>query len=470
MTGRTAYVRDQSGSALVAVLIISVVMLVLVLSVFKLASLEASLASADVERSRAFYAAEAGLERGRTWLEAQAWPPYDLEPFRPFGDGPDALGEAPYVVSIVPDPANAYDYPLIYTVSAIATVGDETRHLELDLTPQSFADFLYFTSEERLHPGGQPVWFVTPDRIDGVVHTNDQINIFGDPTFVGHVRSAYGGPDDRHPHHTPSFQYYNGHAHNHLESAEPSNPPYDEPTFEDGYELGTPEVELPRDAINDFRDAAREGGIYARGAQQVILGRLDRRGRPMHGYVSYRKNSRKPWTDVQISTTNGIMFVNGHVELLGGKLDGRLTIVTNASMTIQNDVRYRDSDANGPKPYCDDMLGLVCSSHIRVANNPANRHDCVIHAHMISINNSFEAAQYSWGRPRGTLTVYGGICQKSRGAVGTGYLWGDRLVVRSGYTKDYHYDRRLAFGAPPGYELFLLTGRYRRLAWREVSD
>jgi hypothetical protein len=469
MSGRAIHIGGQSGSTLVAVLILSVVMLVLVLSVFKLASLDAALTTVDVERSRAFYTAEAGLERGRTWLEAQTWPPYETEPFFPFGEEPDTLGEGAYVVSIVPDPANAYDYPLIYTVSAVATVGRKARHLELDLTPQSFADFLYFTHEERLQPGGQPVWFVSPDRIDGVVHTNDQINIFGDPTFAGHVRSAYGGPDDASPHHSPSFQYYNGHAHNHIESAQPSNAPYDEPTFEDGYELGALEVALPRDAIDDFKTEAQAGGIYARGAQQVILARLDARGRPMHGYVSYRKNSRKPWTDVQISATNGIMFVNGHVELLGGKLDGQLTIASNASMTIQNDVTYRDSNADGPRQYCDDMLGLVCSSHIRVAYNAANRHDCVIHAHMISINNSFEAEQWSSGRPRGTLTVHGGICQKSRGAVGTGYLWGDRLVVQSGYTKDYHYDRRLAFGAPPGYELFLLTGRYRRLAWRDVS-
>ncbi len=469
MGSRTLYCKNQSGSTLAAVLILSIVMLVLVLSVFKLASLEAALAAGDVERSRAFYAAEAGLERGRTWLEAQTWPPYGTDPFFPFGEEPDTLGEGTYLVSIVPDPANAYDYPLIYTVSSVATVGRKTRHLELDLTPQSFADFLYFTDRERLHPGGHRVWFVSPDRIDGALHTNDQINIFGDPTFAGHVRSAYGGPDDNNPHHNPSFQYYNGNSHNHRESADPSNAPYDEPTFEDGYELGALEVALPRDAIGDFKDAARDGGVYARGAQQVILARLDRRGRPMHGYVSYRKNSRRPWTDVQISTTNGIMFVNGHVELLGGKLDGQLTIVSNATMNIQNDVRYRDSDANGPKPYCDDMLGLVCSSHIRVAYNAANRRDCVIHAHMVSINNSFEAARWSSGRPRGTLTVHGGICQKSRGAVGTGYLWGDRLVIRSGYTKDYHYDRRLTFGAPPGYELFLLTGRYRRLAWRDVS-
>ena len=469
MDRRSPCAGNQSGSTLVAVLILSLVMMVLVLSVFKLASLDAALATVDVERSRAFYAAEAGLERGRTWLEAQAWPPYETEPFHPFGEEPDTLGAASYTVKIVPDPANEYDYPLLYTVVAVATVGGETRHLELDLTPQSFADFLYFTDSERLHPGRQPVWFVTPDRLDGPLHTNDQINIFGDPTFAGHVGSAYGGPDDTNHNHTPSFQYYNGHSHNHLESADPSNPPYDEPTFENGYELGTPEIELPRDAINDFRDAARDGGIYVRGAQQVILGRLDHRGRPMHGYVSYRRNGRRPWTDVQISATNGIMFVNGHVELLGGKLDGQLTIATNATMDIENDVIYRDSDANGPKPYCDDMLGLVSSSQIRVAYNAANRRDCVIHAHMVSVNNSFSAQNHSSGRPRGTLTVHGGICQRSRGAVGTGYLWGDRLVIRSGYAKDYHYDRRLAFGAPPGYELFLLTGRYRRLAWREVS-
>ena len=104
-----------------------------------------------------------------------------------------------------------------------------------------------------------------------------------------------------------------------------------------------------------------------------------------------------------------------------------------------------------------------------MANNRANRDDCVIHAHMIATSTSFKVAQWANGRPRGVLSVYGGICQKFRGPVGTGYLRGDTVVVNTGYSKDYHYDDRLAFMPPPGYELYLQIGRYKILTWREVD-
>jgi hypothetical protein len=316
---------------------------------------------------------------------------------------------------------------------------------------------------------GNPVWFVTPDLLDGPLHSNDQIHILGDPTFLGCVRSAYGGPDD-HPNHVPSFEYYNGDYHNHIESDAPSNPPHDVPTFGSGYELGTSAIALPTSSMADFAAAAKDGGIFVKSSREVAFGREDAHGNSMHGYVSYRKNPRKPWTDVEISGTNGIMYVKGQVKLLGGTLDGRLTVASNSLMKIEDDIVYRASDENGPLPGCDDMLGLVCKGDIVVSDNAANQDGCVIHAHVVATHTSFKAEHWARRRPSGILTLYGGICQRFRGPVGTAYLDGDDLVILTGFRKDYHYDRRLLGISPPGYSHILNTGLYVSLGWREIDS
>lgn len=441
--------RDQTGSTLVGVVVLVVAMLVTLLAVVRLGALDARLVRRHVEHAQTLFLAEAGLERACAWFEAQRSPPEDTSPFHPFGDLPETLGDGSYAVSVEPDPLNPTLYPKYYTIASTGYVGRHTRSLELVVSPQSFADFLYFTDREHMQGGGNPVWFVSPDLIDGPLHTNDQVHIFGDPTFAGSVRSAYGGPDDNNQTHRPTFVYLNGNSCSHLESALPSNHPYDVPTFEDGYELGTAEIPLPRQAIRDFRDAAQDGGVYLTGSREVALARRGADGEPMYGYVSHRKNRRYRWTDVEIESTNGILYIAGQVTLLGGTLDGQLTIASNTAIDIEDDVVYRESDENGPTERCDDMLGLVTTGDITVSDNVTKRRDCVIHADMVATNASFKAEHWANGRPRGTLTLYGGIYQKFRGPVGTGYLRGDDLVILTGYTKDYHYDRRLAWMTPP---------------------
>lgn len=470
MRGSKAAVRDQRGSALVAVTIWSLVMLISALAVLEVWRTDTVLAVRDARASQAFFLAESGMERGRAWLRAQGSLGHETETIYPFGETPDTLAGGSYLVSIVADPLNPSAYPDIFTIACVATDGLRAQRLEADYAAECFADFLYFTDFEHTQGGGTPAWFITPDVIEGPLHTNDQIHIMGDPTFKGYVQSAWGGADDGNQTHNPMFEYYNGHWSNHIESAAPSNPPHDFPTFEQGYELGTLAIDLPQDAVPDFADLAQNGGIYLNGGYQVAIGREDVSGDPMFGYVSYRKNAGKPWTDVEIASTNGVMYVQGQVEILGGILDGRLTIASNVAMTIEDDIVYRESDENGPLPDCDDMLGLVCMGDISVADNEANGEDCVIHASIVATNTSFIVDHWANGAPRGTLTVHGGICQKFRGAVGTGMLVGDELIVLTGYAKDYHYDDRFVVFAPPGYELILRTGDYRRLAWRDAGS
>jgi PAB1-binding protein PBP1 len=102
-----------------------------------------------------------------------------------------------------------------------------------------------------------------------------------------------------------------------------------------------------------------------------------------------------------------------------------------------------------------------------ISDIAANRSNCTIHAHVMALETSFTAQNYRSGSPRGTLTVHGGIIQKFRGGVGTGTIRNGQVVISTGYAKNYHYDPRFDLVQPPGY---FLTGKYYKLAWREVTD
>jgi hypothetical protein len=455
--------KDQSGVAMAVVLFLGFLLFASIALVLQFGVREATFVSRHLDRSQALFLAEAGLQRAHTWLEAQIDPPSGITLIEPFGSSPDTLVNGVYYVSIVPDPSNAGMSRKYYTIRSSATVGTATRTLERDVMTQSFAQFIYFTEEEHLPGSMTPVWFCSADAIDGAIHTNGQVHIMGDPEFGGHLSSAYGGPDDPETNHTPSFMYYNGNYWNHLESSAPDNAPYDNPTFDDGYELGTTSIDLPG-YLDDIEAFAQNGGVYISGNAEVVLSRDGGEG-PAYGTLSYRADSGEEWTDVDISSFNGVMFIDGEASV-SGVLDGNLTLASSGDLHIVDDVTYYDSDPiEGPSEGCDDILGLVSQQNVIVDDNWANNSGCSIHAHIMALDTSFQVENYRYGSPRGTLTVHGGIIQRYRGAVGTGYIQGDSVVISTGFAKNYHYDARFDMIQPPGY---FLTGKYYELGWQEV--
>jgi hypothetical protein len=452
---------SQSGGILVGVTIFTIIMLLSALAILQVGSQDAALAVRDVRTSEAFYLAEAGIERGQSWLEAQdSYPEAGLHPF---GQEPEWLGDGEYLVEIVPDSTHSTPTRPAFTIRSTGDSRGKLRTVEVDVVPQTFGDFLYFTDDE-LSSSGATIWFVSPDYINGPMHTNGQMHIWGDPRFGGNVASAWGGPDDGDPTHNPTFEYFNGNYYNHIESSAPSNPPYDMPAFEDGYELGANEIPLPEN-LSGLADIAANGGITLSGTYEVIVGRDDPvTGEPMYGTMSYRQPGQR-WNDVDLGSFNGVFYVNGSVTLRG-VLDGRLTIAASDDIQISDDIVYRGSEVNELLPDCDDMLGMVAGDEIVVLNNAANSDNCVIHGHMMALDN-FSAQYYNSGSPRGDLVVRGGIVQRCRGPVGTGYISGNQVLIMTGYAKDYCYDWRLRESPPPGY---LLTGCYTRVAWRDGSS
>ncbi|WP_222706035.1 hypothetical protein [Homoserinibacter sp. GY 40078] len=130
---------------------------------------------------------------------------------------------------------------------------------------------------------------------------------------------------------------------------------------------------------------------------------------------------------------------------ISGTLHGRMTTAAENFVYLTGDLSYADTQ--------EDMLGVVGNNAIWVWN-PMNSSDNAllgtnrtIYASLLSVAHTIQVQNYRSGSPRGTLKIVGSMAQKFRGPVGTGSAYG----VATGYAKDYNYDERLTYSAPPKY-------------------
>jgi hypothetical protein len=124
-----------------------------------------------------------------------------------------------------------------------------------------------------------------------------------------------------------------------------------------------------------------------------------------------------------------------------GTLKGQTTLAAEKYIYVTDDVLYSDR--------LTDVLGLVGQESVLVYNPRNSSSDAVFPAEMnreidaaiLSVGHAFQAQNYDQF-DRGTLTVFGSIAQKYRGAVISG---------SNGYTKNYQYDTKYKTTAPPKF-------------------
>lgn len=141
--------------------------------------------------------------------------------------------------------------------------------------------------------------------------------------------------------------------------------------------------------------------------------------------------------DVNYPTSSGCG--NAYVR---GTYTERLTIAAENDVIVRDDVLASGSEG---------MLGLIANNFVRVYH-PCGSGDLGsvrIDAAILAIQHSFIVDEYDCGSPQGTLEVNGVIAQKFRGPVGT--FNSSTGTTVSGYTKDYNYDDRLRYIAPPHF-------------------
>jgi hypothetical protein len=178
-------------------------------------------------------------------------------------------------------------------------------------------------------------------------------------------------------------------------------------------------------------------------------------------------SSATSWPDGQSATTcasgNGIGYPvatesvasisssygcrNGDA-FIKGTLKGKMTVATDNFLYVTGDIIYSDSSS--------DVLGLVAQSALWVWNPvctgsgvtcvggsgsilPNNRR---IDAAMLSLDHTVQVQNYDRGGSQGMLSINGSLAQKYRGIVSNG---------SNGYVKNYTYDPRFRYIAPPKY-------------------
>jgi len=187
---------------------------------------------------------------------------------------------------------------------------------------------------------------------------------------------------------------------------------------------------------------------------------------PYTGAISCKSNGNSlgyPITNEDIPFTNAYGCRNGDL-FVKGTLVGKVTLAAENYIYVTGDVKYATGE---------DMLGLIGNNAVWVWNpmdsntpllTPKNRR---IDAAILSVAHTFIVQNYDKGtQNRGTLTVNGAIAQRFRGPVGTAPK--GATVMTTGYAKDYNYDERFRYTAPPKF-LSPVTTTYGVNIWIEIS-
>jgi len=299
------------------------------------------------------------------------------------------------------------------------------------LQPSSFSRFGYYSNIEG------DIWWITGDTVWGPMHTQDNLRVAGTPVFMQRTTSL------------KNIIYK-------------TSSTVDKPKFLGGYESGV-SVSLPSN-LDPLLTAANNGGKLFTGPDSVYI---EFKG---NGNVKWKQGVSSSWSEEPLSTfaPNGVIYANGTNVHTWGTVNGRVTLGaggttgsnTRGNIFLDNDLVYEQNPLLGPS---DDVCGLVAENNILITSNTDNNaNDFNLHASCFSRSGGFTAEKYSSRGVEGRIKLLGGIQQNKRGAVGT--FSGTPPVLQNGFLKNYLYDDRLMFDAPP---FFPTTGNYEIVSWFE---
>ena len=192
------------------------------------------------------------------------------------------------------------------------------------------------------------------------------------------------------------------------------------------------------------------GGAGSSGMGTVKVGSVDV---PAGNGIGYPRADEAAPSATAYGCRNGDVFTKGTV-------NGNLTIGADNYIYVTGDLKYADAN--------DDMVGLIGNNAIWVWNPMKSSGSSLladtnrrIDAAILSVQHTFAVQNHALGGYRGVLTVKGAIAQKFRGPVG---LSGNS----AGYSKNYEYDLRLKYTAPPKF-LSPVSTTYGVNTWIEVN-
>jgi hypothetical protein len=293
----------------------------------------------------------------------------------------------------------------------------------MDVYQPSYAEFALWSATNGA------IWFVNGETFTGHVHADDKLYFDAagtGPIFHSTVTSDAG-----------TYSVKNGTI---------GDIQFDQGFTLNSYEGTMADVDFNSAASTSLKNTASSSGLLLDGTSTLTF----------NGGTISITNTRKSWVNhTYTPSAEGLIYVrnapsgasdvSGTVYLKGGSVQGRLTVASEADMTISGNITYSTDPRTTPSST--DALGLISMADIWVGTTAPNNLEIDAAVMATGANaadaGSFGVINYNSGSSRGVLTIYGGIVQETRGAVGTG-------GGSTGYTKNYSYDARF-IGKPPPY-------------------
>lgn len=279
--------------------------------------------------------------------------------------------------------ANTFVFPYTFSVSVTSTAASVSKTVDLqggdfDITVQraNFARYALFTNHHR-SPRGYTVWFTENTQFYGPVHTNERLSFANNPS---------GYFTDSVTQHITRARFYDR-GRRRLMDAD-SNPPYDVPTFDVGFERGSSQLNLESAVTqNDLKtqslgtmsepgsegiyvpnDGAQvTGGIYIRGDSTIAMS-IDASDNPVYtiSQGSTIKAVTVDYTNSQTIVEEGassvtysglpdgiddegvIIYDRGSVTSLSGQVQSssQATISSKDDIVVSGHIRYQDHDTS----------------------------------------------------------------------------------------------------------------------------
>jgi Tfp pilus assembly protein PilX len=427
--------------------------------------------------------------------------------------------------------SQTYNYMFtIVSSGAQSTTGtrrvQSTGALRISATRGSFSDYLLLTDQFKMANNGT-VWFTSSDVFDGRVHTNDGFSFAFHPVFQDRVTqgSAYATfynngsqiPLDANNNgtiDTPDFfgGYLRGQptvtlptdANDPQSRALGLTPNGTAPTSSQintaltGSATGTPVSKGY--VITDAAGTTVTGGIYIQGNANRVKMWADTTTDRQYYQISVPPNFISVEVDPAANQTrvwnglgmgggpdhtysgqpNGVLYANGGInnligpdrDLVSGSvppalaINQRALIASNADIVIQGDLTDDQYDSNT------NVLGIFSSAGaVRIGNGaPDNLSlDAFVMA-CGATNGEFAVDNWNSGAPRGTMSLRGGVVSRFYGAF---YTWDVDGNPVTGYTRNFHYDRRGLI--PPLYPTIPNATSFktddpsaRTISWKEI--
>ncbi len=335
-------------------------------------------------------------------------------------------------------------------IEAIGIFGDEVDIVRITFQPSSYAKFAWYTGNMSSKI------FITGDTVWGPFHTQSELNMGGDAVFWGKVTTLKG------------LKYVDKDA---------------APDFYGGIEHG---VDIPLPVNYQFdaeRDAAIDGvdnhggSSYFESTDLWLTFHDD-------GTVSHRVGSGSDSStysapireDLKTFAPNGVVYLKKGDIYMSGTLKGKLTVgcgessgAGSGNVYLVDDIVYPDDPMvwNAakhkyvPNNDCDNMLGILATNNVVIADNDANvlDKDIRVDASIFCAQGGFKMENTSIP-PSGTLYLRGGVVAAKEELMALT----KKDAVTSGYKKFVVFDERFLLSIPP---TFPNTGKLEVMSWYE---